>query len=1276
MNQAWFPFQKAKSYEIPEQVFEQANLAQINTKLGLFAELNHAYIVIDNALYLWDYTHPNPELIGYEEQPNAITAVKLVKPRPGVFVPSITHLLVVATQAEIILIGIAAQAAPGGGKSVSLYSTRMIVPVKGINVNTIEASAKTGRIFFGGKDNDDVWELTYQQEERWFASRCSKINHTAKGLSSALPIAYFKGAAQEYITQMVIDDTRDLLYTLSSRSTIRVFHMKAGNVMDLSLSRSWGNILSNIGHMVARSELLDMKTQIVNLSPITATETARLSLQALTSTGCRIFFSATTGSFYGSSASTAPTSMQVHHVRFPPKTSETQMPAQGGTAGQAIPYQQANPMVDVNSPYLKPTTKGVRYAPGFTIFIMPDAQDRSRDRIFLTAPESGRIKARDATQAASYPETGQWIALGNESQEIGLATPSFAASSGPLGFANELAVQFDQTPTEFVILTPTGVQTFRRRRLVDIFAATKRYGLSGDVEGLEAEVKKFIRFYGRSETAATALAVACGQGSDVTSDLRVASITDPEVIEFAQKTFIEQGGKPMLNENSVLDNNTPAIDNVRPSPRHEGMSLYVSRLVRSVWRAPVLVERLTPQGGLVVLPSVTLSKLQDVQRALNSLQEFLNKNKTNIEGLAGPEALGRVSTKQEEVALQGEHRAMNSLVQLIASMIEGIAFVLVLSDERVEEIVLSLPEQSRLRLRQLTFEGLFCSSEGKELAKELVKAIVNRNIVNGSNVDTVAEALRRRCGSFCSADDVVIFKAQEQVKRASEAGSTSQSGRDFLNESLRLFQKVAGALSMEHLQWAIEQYISMAFYAGAIQLALTVAQESDRANRALSWLRDDCPEDVRHSTSIYCNHQLTSCQDPRKTAYDSRKRCYDLIHAVIQSVDQSSQQAPEMLDGQFTVSAKRRAEAYDVINGSEDEVFQNNLYDWYMSQGWDDRLLEISSPFVVNYLRRSMDKDPAHADLLWRYYTHHNNYLDAASVQLLLAKGSFALDLEARIAYLSRAKTSASIRQTSLLDSRQSRQQLLREISDLLDVANIQGDILQRMRSDPRLSAERRPQVLRHLDGEILTIDELFNQYADQAAYYDICIVIYHIADHRNPADIQNTWQLLIEQTHQETEAAGEPQPYEAVALKVRSLGTRLRLADATFPIPILLPLLERYAFGFQRGVGPSTWVVDLFLDLEVPFESLLPVLETMYYSGEQPFQGKNRRVLAGDLVYLLQRWFADSERKGERIIFGSEENVAGVEEVLASLLRSGDLEANKREETEVLRASIGQKLR
>ena len=814
-NSAWAPFQKVKNYEIPEQIFEQANLSQISTSLGLFAELNHAYIVIDSSLYLWDYTHPNPELIGFEENNHVITAVKLIRPRAGVFVPTITHVLVVATNAEIILIGVAAQTTPAGNKTIQLYSTRMSVPIKGIACSTIEASPKTGRIFFAGNGSDNVYELTYQQEERWFKSKCDKINHTSSSYAVPGRITLFGSREEtEHVTQMVIDDSRDVLYTLSSKSNIRAFTTKVGNALTLNATLPFSSLQSHIGHMVPRPDLLTGNTSIVSIVPISANESSRLALQVFTSTGCRIFVSATTGSYGASQGTTAtPSALQVQHVKFPPKDPTAQPAAPSTQTGSSAPYQQPSNQVDTSSRLLTTTTSGLRFAPGYNMWVVKPQADSNNQRLFLSGPDPGRIRMpKDPSQPTRYPEFAQWLPVTSPTQDVGLTTRAFAATTTPMGFANELATQFDATQTEIAVLSSTGIQTIRRRRLVDIFASAVRYG--GDSDGRDGELKSFVRLYGRTETAATALAVACGQGSDVTSDERIAQITEPEVIDFAREVFITHGGKPMLNENAVLDTTTPSIDNVRTSPRHDGMALYLSRLVRSIWRSPVLQVALDPAGGLQVGGTVPLTKLQDIQRSLNSLQEFLVKNRTSIEGLAGPEALGRVSTKQEEIALQGEHRAMNALVQLISSVIEGIAFILVLFDERVTEILLSLQEESRQRVRQLTYEALFTAPDGRDLAKELVKAIVNRNIANGSNVDTVAEALRRRCGSFCSADDVVIFKAQEQVKRASEAGSSSEQGRMLLNESLRLFQKVAGSLSTEHLQWAVEQYIALQFFAG------------------------------------------------------------------------------------------------------------------------------------------------------------------------------------------------------------------------------------------------------------------------------------------------------------------------------------------------------------------------------------------------------------------------------------------------------------------------------
>lgn len=413
-------------------------------------------------------------------------------------------------------------------------------------------------------------------------------------------------------------------------------------------------------------------------------------------------------------------------------------------------------------------------------------------------------------------------------------------------------------------------------------------------------------------------------------------------------------------------------------------------------------------------------------------------------------------------------------------------------------------------------------------------------------------------------------------------------------------------------------------------------------------------------------------QDPRAVIFESRKRCYNLIHDTIQAVEKASLQTPDIIEGQYTASARRRAEAYDVIDTSEDEVFQTDLYDWYLALGRTDRILQIQSPYIVTYLQRKSSDDIAHADLLWKYYTQSERYHDAAAVQLALGKSAFALSLDRRIEYLSRAKANAS---THVLGgSRQTRQKLLREVSDLLDVANIQDDILQRLKADPRITNQRKPEVIKELNGQVLSLSELYNRYADQASYFDICILIYQAADHRNPADIRSTWLNLLDRTHEETVGRGQALPYEAVSEKIRSLGNRLNLSESMFPVPDLVPMVRKYAYEFQHEVGPETWVMDTFIDLEVPFESLLSALEGMFYNDEAPFQGRNRRFIANDLIYVIGQWYRESSR-GAGVVFGGESNAENMSQLLQVLLQSS-LDEQRAEQCQALRMRIEHTLR
>ncbi|SPQ25532.1 8fb6d156-1f49-4dd8-9e9b-82a5ea28d19d [Thermothielavioides terrestris] len=1230
----WAPFHKVSMYQIPDQVFERLNQSAVSTRIGLFASINYAWASIDNSLFLWDYTHPDPELIGYEEATHTITAVALVPPKPGVFVSSITHILVVATTTEIILLGVSAAPTPSGSKTVTLYQTKMSVHRGGSDVSYIVGTA-TGRIFLGGSTDTDIHELFYQQEERWFSSRCSKINHTHPGWSSVVPVLPFGQRQQEWLIGLVVDDTRNLLYSLSNRSTIRTYHMESPEKLIRVIEKDKTSCLRDFAHMADRSPLFTDQTNIVSLSPIPATEASKLHLMALTNTGCRLFLSATSSASYtlGGSTSLAPQSMQLQFVKFPPKELTS-------SRSRASTDQGSEPPVDKTSRALDPSGFGVRFAPGYFFDVV--RKQASEDALFVSAPDTGKIKSTTLTSTLKYFEQGTWIDLptGNRILEVGLTTAPFSAANQPLGFGNELAVQFDKAPGEFAVLTNTGVHVVRRRRLVDIFADALRT-CSGE-EDLEKHVRQFIAQYGRVETISAALAVACGHGSDLRTGAGRAA--DHKTENLARMAFVEYGGQPRLAE---LDGKQAVSEVVQLSSRHDALALYLTRLIRMLWKSKVVTTKTdASKGSLAVSSTIPTAKLVAIQENVERLRNFLEANKSTIQGLAGPSE--RLFSRQDEIANQKEHQALHALRKLMESVSEGISFVLMLFDERVSDIYARLDPGSQQQLRDLTYEQLFSQTPGKELAKVLVKAIVNRNIASGANVETVADALRRRCGSFCSPDDVVTFKAQEQLQRASEQVHNPNMLRTLLAESLRLFEQVAGGLSPANLRSAVEQYVELKYYAGAIQLCLAVAQQKDRGNTALSWVNDGKP-----------------ANDARQKAFAERKVCYTLIHEVLDKLEVAFAGEPEMVDGRPTLAATKRMEAYSVVNDSSDEVFHSDLYEWYIEKNWTDRLLSIDSPHVVTYLQRLAETNYQHAELLCRFYTHRSRFFEAAQVQATLAKSDLNIGIKDRITLLSRAKGNASVNTIGV--SRQQQQLLNHEVTELLEIAHIQDDLLERLRADPRISPEKLPDIEEALDGPVKSVTELYNEYADQAGYFDLCLLIYHAADYHNPRVIMDTWQRLIEQTAFETEQRQEhwrlartgqplpegappltgepPLPYESVSQQIQLIAHRTSLDSLVFPVDALLPEVCRFAVNRAQdesvGADPC-WPVRLFLGLGVPHALVVQVLENVLDAQEAPFTGRRRKAVVQWIAAAVEAWVREVERRAAGAVAGGKVGAAG----------------------------------
>lgn len=61
----------------------------------------------------------------------------------------------------------------------------------------------------------------------------------------------------------------------------------------------------------------------------------------------------------------------------------------------------------------------------------------------------------------------------------------------------------------------------------------------------------------------------------------------------------------------------------------------------------------------------------------------------------------------------------------------------------------------------MNYADLLTTAKGRDMARNLVSAIINVQIGQNLSVDAVADVLQQRCGSFCSADDVLLYKVRE-----------------------------------------------------------------------------------------------------------------------------------------------------------------------------------------------------------------------------------------------------------------------------------------------------------------------------------------------------------------------------------------------------------------------------------------------------------------------------------------------------------------------------------
>lgn len=244
----------------------------------------------------------------FDELTDVIVGVGLVKPRAGVFVDSISHILVLTTPTRITLVGLGyAAPSPGAKKEVTFYLTGLSVSTDGISFTTIRGT-RNGRIFLasspdpltpGGIGGDGcLYELVYQASEGWFVKKCTLHNLTSNSIiTNSIVPSFLKGLSavntSEWILTLEVDNERGLVYTLLRDGSVEMYQMPStapGKGFDGPLGRvaKSGDILRSAQNNCPGSPMLNSRNfKIVALEVISVKEggNAKVALVAITSTG-------------------------------------------------------------------------------------------------------------------------------------------------------------------------------------------------------------------------------------------------------------------------------------------------------------------------------------------------------------------------------------------------------------------------------------------------------------------------------------------------------------------------------------------------------------------------------------------------------------------------------------------------------------------------------------------------------------------------------------------------------------------------------------------------------------------------------------------------------------------------------------------------------------------------------------------------------------------------------------------------------------------------------
>lgn len=150
---------------------------------------------------------------------------------------------------------------------------------------------------------------------------------------------------------------------------------------------------------------------------------------------------------------------------------------------------------------------------------------------------------------------------------------------------------------------------------------------------------------------------------------------------------------------------------------------------------------------------------------------------------------------------------------------------------------------------------------------------------------------------------------------------------------VRLFMKGARIMEFDKLREVIGDYQQLDFAKGAIELPLHCAEALDADGLGKEyWQTVPIPDPPKPSDGP--GRSNNAPDGLRRPAWERRVRCYDLVLDSLEAFENKAASGDDATE-------RVRAYAYELTFLSTDEIFHSRLYEWLISRGMADELLEV-----------------------------------------------------------------------------------------------------------------------------------------------------------------------------------------------------------------------------------------------------------------------------------------------------------------------------------------------